>query len=74
MQMQRVGIISQLFRLTPSLRKGEAKGLHRVVDDVGEGESCSALGIRLYLEGIAGTGDEIEDETHDVGDGVGCGS
>ena len=41
---------------------------------MGEGESCSALGIRLYLEGIAGTGDEIEDETHDVGDGVGCGS
>lgn len=41
---------------------------------MGEGESCSALGIRLYLKCIAGTGDEIEDETHDVGDGVGGGS
>ena len=41
---------------------------------MGEGESCSALGIRLYLEGIAGAGDEIEDETYDVGDGVGSGS
>lgn len=68
------GYHSQLFGKAQANEEVEAEGLHRVVDDVGEGESCSALGIRLYLEGIAGAGDEIEDETYDVGDGVGGGS
>ena len=65
---------SQLFGKPQAYEEVEAEGLHRVVDDVGEGESCSALGIRLNLEGIAGAGDEIENETYDVGDGVGGGS
>ena len=49
----------------------QAEGLHRIVDDVRQGESCSPLGIRFHLEGIACAGDEVEDETHQVGDGIG---
>ena len=44
----------------------EEEGLHRVVDDMRECESCSTLGIGFHLEGVASAGDEVEDETDDV--------
>ena len=52
----------------------EDEGLQRVVHDVGEGEPRPSLGVRLHLEGVAGAGDEVEDEADDVGCGVGSGS
>ena len=51
----------------------EKSRLHQVVHDVGEGEPRPSLGVRLHLEGVAGAGDEVEDETDDVGCGVGSG-
>ena len=37
-----------------------------------EGESSSSFGIGFYTEGVFSAGDEVEDETDDIGYGVGC--
>ena len=62
-----------LLHQSQSDEKVQEECLHTVVDDMRESESCSSLGVGFHLEGVAGAGDEVEDETENVCQGVGDG-